>query len=359
MSGTIAAAPGEVAAPRPIAARIYRWSVRASALLAFAVIVLGATVRLSDAGLSCPDWPGCYGQISVGQAEARPEIIRARWPDRPLDPGRAHLEMTHRYLAGTLGLLILVVTVSAWQRRSRNWLATSLALLVLFQALLGMWTVTLRLEPVIVVAHLIGGLSILAVLWWLLLEDRTTSVVRPLRLDADEGRRLRRSRPFLGLAVLCLGLLAIQIMLGGWTSANHAALACNGFPTCNGAWWPNADFAAGFTPWAGAQEGFSAPTGAALVAIHWTHRIGALVIAIFVGGLALATRRADPRVRAVGTVVGMLLLIQIGLGIANVLVGRPLPLAIAHNATAALLLLALLTLVHRLARSPFATGGSP
>ncbi len=340
---------------RRFASRVYRWSARGGVLLALTVIVLGATVRLSDAGLSCPDWPGCYGQLTVSAAAASPETVQARWPDHPLEPERAHLEMFHRYAAGTLGVLILVVAVNAWRRHRARVAGSALLGLLVFQALLGMWTVTLKLEPLIVVGHLIGGLAILSVLWWLVLDDALATSIG----GAQAPVLVRDLRPvFLKtLALVGLGVLLAQIALGGWTASNHAALACQGFPTCNGAWWPRADFAAGFAP--AADGAFDAPTGAGLIAIHWTHRLGALALVLVLGSLVLASTRAPGAIRRAGLVVGALLLIQVGLGIANVLAGIALPLAVAHNAVAALLLLAVLTLNHRLAGGRFIAGESP
>jgi heme a synthase len=317
---------------------VYRWALGTGALLAFLVVVLGAVVRLSDAGLSCPDWPGCFGYLRVSDALANHREVAARWPDRPLHPGRAGLEMLHRYAAGLLGLLILAVAASAWRHGGGRVAATLLLGLLVIQALLGMWTVTLGLKPTIVVAHLIGGLCVLAVLWWLVL-DGLTAADRRLAPGPAPGPRWLRS-----LALVGLGLLAVQIALGGWTSANQAGLVCQGFPTCNGAWWPAVDLAAGFDP-----AGDRPPDWAGLVAIHWAHRLGALTVLAVLGTLALASAWVVPRVRGLGLALGALLAVQVGLGIGTVLAGAPLPLAAAHHAVAALLLLALLTLNHRLA----------
>jgi cytochrome c oxidase assembly protein subunit 15 len=325
-------------------ATLYGWSVRAAAALALLVVVLGATVRLADAGLGCPDWPGCYGKLTVSAAVANADTVQARWPDRPLHAPRAHLEMFHRYAAGTLGLLILGVAVSAWRARRARLTASVLLGLVVFQALLGMWTVTLSLAPLVVTAHLLGGMGVLALLWWLVLDD---SAADPRPALPPAGLR--------PLALLGLGLLAVQIGLGGWTAANHAALVCQGFPTCNGDWWPPAGLAAGF--------GLGLPGSIDLIAIHWAHRLGALAVLLVLGTLVIAgTRagtRARPAVRRAGLVVGALLIVQIALGIANVLTGLPLPLAAAHNAVAALLLLAVLTLNHQLTRRLASTRAAP
>jgi len=304
----------------------YRRLTLLTALLALLVVVLGAYVRLSAAGLGCPDWPGCYGHLTVAAAEASPTQVAANFPDRPLDTAKANKEMLHRYVAGTLGLLVFAVAAFAWAGGRRR-LPPLLAGLVVFQALLGMWTVTLKLKPLVVTAHLLGGLGVLALLWWLVLDTR------PVTTHA-EGRRLR---PF---AIAGLVLLGVQMLLGGWTSSHGAGLACTGFPGCNGQWWPSTDMAAGF--------GTAMLDGTGLVTIQWVHRLGALGVFLYLGGLALASYRFVPRL---AVLLAILLLLQVAIGIGNVLTGLPLPLAAAHNAGAALLLLALLTLTHRLTRN--------
>ena len=323
---------------------LYRWSLRAAVPLALLVVVLGATVRLSDAGLGCPDWPGCYGHLTVAAAQSNRHAIQQLWPNQPLHTGRAQIEMIHRYAAAGLGLLIIAVAVSAWRRRRGRLGASLLVGLVVFQALLGMWTVTLRLAPVVVTAHLLGGLATLGLLWWLALGSagETRGPVR--RLSVDAAVAVAASPALRILAAVGLLLLLVQIALGGWTSSNHAALACQGFPSCNGDWWPSADFAAGFEP----RLDGAIPGGAGLIAIHWAHRLGALTLALVLGTVAAVCIRAGAPWRLTGIAVASLVLAQAALGIANVLVGVPLPLAVAHNAGAALLLIAVLTLNYRL-----------
>jgi heme a synthase len=235
-------------------------------------------------------------------------------------------------------------------------LPTGLVGLVVFQALLGMWTVTLRVHPVIVTAHLIGGLATLALLGWLAL--RQSGWLQP-----PLGARLRRLRPW---AWGGLALLGAQILLGGWTSTHYAAVACIEFPTCYGdMWWPPTDFREGFTLWRelGANYEFGVLDSAARTAIHLTHRLGALLVVVYLGALASSVvRRADqPAQRAVGTVLGLALLVQIGLGIATVVGHLPLPIAVAHNGGAAWLLLSLVTLLHILTPDPKAmlAGAAP
>jgi heme a synthase len=316
-----------------------------TALLALAVILLGAYVRLSDAGLGCPDWPGCYGRLV---APSHPEAVaeaNAAYPERPVEAHKAWKEMVHRYLASTLGLAILVLAGVSW-RGHRQGLPVALPLvlvaLVIFQGLLGMWTVTLLVNPTIVTAHLAGGMATLALLWWLALRTGQAGAV------PSAGVAGLRPWAWGGLVLLCG-----QILLGGWTSTHYAAVACIEFPTCyGGQWWPPTDFAEGFALWRpiGPDYEFGHLDSAARTAIHLTHRLGALAVLVFIGSLAmLMLRRAEgPGERRLGLVLGALLLVQVGLGIWNVVGHLPLPVAVAHNGGAALLLLALLTLVHRL-----------
>jgi heme a synthase len=309
-------------------------------VLALCVVVLGAYVRLNNAGLGCPDWPGCYGHLTVGQAVEHAHSANAAFPDRPLEAGKALKEMVHRYFASTLGLVIIALAVIAFRnRRDRNQpvrLPVALVLLVLFQGLLGMWTVTLLLKPLIVTSHLVGGLTTMSLLWWMALNPTRTT--RP----ASE-RNLRR------LAVIALVVLAMQILLGGWVSTNYAAVACPDFPTCQRSFWPDMDFKDAFVLWRGLgidYEGgvLDAP---ARVAIHVVHRLGAIIAALVLGYAAFrAIRTAKSRgARMAGTAVAVLLATQLVLGPTMVLLTFPLPLATAHNAVAALLLLSVVALV--------------
>jgi len=301
----------------------------AATLLAFCVVVFGAYVRLSDAGLGCPDWPGCYGHFTPSAAAA----ANAGTADAPLHVGKAWREMIHRYAAGTLGLLILTIAALAlrWRRQPGVPLIQPLALvlLVIFQGLLGMWTVTLLLKPLIVVAHLIGGLSTLALLFWLG-RFRTAPIWGADRLKA--------------LAVLATVTLGVQIFLGGWTSANYAALACPDFPTCQTQWWPEiADFDEAFVLWRGIGIDYEGGVldHPARVAVHFVHRLGAIVATVLIAWLALRLFR-QPSSRMDGAAMGIALLAQLGLGISIVVFGVPLAVAVAHNGVAAILLLTLI-----------------
>jgi cytochrome c oxidase assembly protein subunit 15 len=318
----------------------------AATVVALCVVVLGAWVRLSDAGLGCPDWPGCYGHVDVPAGAGERAAAQAAYPERPLEPAKAWKEMVHRYAAGALGLLVAALAAVAVARRRRGvapGLPVALLALVIFQALLGMWTVTLLLKPIIVLAHLLGGLALLAGLTWLTLSHapRVPNLVHP---------------PWLrGWVLVGAGVLVLQIMLGGWTSTNYAALACPDFPTCQGEWWPETDFANAFVPWRGLGIDYAGGVlrGPARTAIHMSHRLGAVAVTVVLGGLALACLwpgRAR-RVQFAGAGVLALLALQLGLGIANIVWLLPLALATAHNGGAALLVMALTGLLGVLTRS--------
>jgi heme a synthase len=313
----------------------------------FVVVVVGAYVRLADAGLGCPDWPGCYGELTPHHA--RDDIEKAveeqGGTHGPVSMGKAWKEMFHRYIAGGLGLLILAIAATAWLRRRELGqspaLATGILGLVIFQAALGMWTVTLLLKPVIVTLHLLGGMALLALLAWLALRQQAP---RPLPAAVTKLR---------SLGLLALLVVIAQIALGGWVSTNYAALACTDFPTCHGEWLPQMDFRHGFQlvrelgkTAAGTHLSYDAIT-----AIHWTHRVGALVTLLVVGGLALRLLR-NPASARLGGLLLAVLLAQVVIGIANVLGGLPLLLAAAHNAGAAILLLAMVVINFALSQKP-------
>jgi len=287
-------------------------------VLALVVVVVGAYVRLSDAGLGCPDWPFCYGKPLPADI-AHPDALAKAWK-----------EMGHRYLAGTLGLLILALCVLAWRLRRSRALTTTLVLVVIFQAALGMWTVTLLLKPAIVTAHLLGGMATLSLLLWLALGES--------RHVQDPS--VKELRPW---AAATLAVVAVQVALGGWVSANYAALACPDLPLCRGRVVPDMDFGNAFHV---LRELGQTPQGdllsnEALTAIHWTHRMFALIAAAAVLVLAARAYRLLPRLSlALAGVVAL----QFALGVANVLLSLPLPLAAAHNAGAALLVAVLVVI---------------
>lgn len=330
---------------KQLSAQFFRFAVFA-ALFAYGVILLGAYTRLSDAGLGCPDWPGCYGRLFAPTTAQDLAEAREFHPDKAADSGKAWKEMVHRYVAGALGLVILRLAALAFKQRRQNRrqqfiIPIVVTGLVIFQAILGMLTVTLQLKPLIVMGHLLGGMTILALLWWIMLREQRFWKSKP---DSPATRGLR---PW---AALGLVIVAIQIALGGWTSANYAALVCPDFPTCQGVWWPQMDFVDGFTLWRGLginYEGGVLSLSAA-TAVHMAHRIGALVTALYVGWLGWRTIRVggENKLCRFGMLVLAVLLAQITLGIMNVLLHLPIAIAVAHNAVAALLLLALVTLNH-------------
>ncbi|MEX0733717.1 MAG: COX15/CtaA family protein [Steroidobacteraceae bacterium] len=321
----------------------FRRAALVATVLCAIVVVVGAWVRLTNAGLGCPDWPGCYGNFHPALAADRVAEINAANPDRLFDYQKALNEMVHRYIVGALALLVLgLAALSVWNRRDPAqprilpWMAV---ILLVLQALLGMWTVTLLLKPLIVTLHLLGGLTTLALLWWLALPPQRRE------LKASE-------RPVRRLAIAALVILVVQISLGGWTSSNYAAAACPDFPTCQGSFWPDMDFKNGFVLWRGLgidYEGgvLDAP---ARVAIHYTHRLGAYLTAVLFALVVIgAWRRGQTTAaRVAATAVAIALVLQIAIGINLILKGWPLWLGTAHNAGAAFLVLATVALLRYL-----------
>ena len=307
-------------------------------VLALTVIVLGAYTRLSDAGLGCPDWPGCYGKISV------PTIVSDDY-QRPLEAGKAWKEMIHRYVAGTLGLLILVIlamVVKGYPAKKQTLVIPALLLMtVIFQALLGMWTVTLLLSPVVVTSHLIGGMTTLSLLFWLYLNQTT-------------HQPFFESHPSGGLKIVglfALLLVIMQILLGGWTSSNYAALSCGvDFPTCSQQWWPTMDFAGGFdiTHQAGVNYEYGVLDSPERTAIQFMHRVGALIVFTYLFSLSVWIIKKSNSLLNRGSLLLLLLLTQVSLGIMNVVFALPLPVAVLHNLVAALLLLSVISVNHQL-----------
>lgn len=316
--------------------RYWQLSVMAT-LLTVSVVLLGVYVRLSDAGLGCPDWPGCYGHVDVPLTEEQIAAANAAFPERPVEVPKAWKEMIHRYFAGALGLVVLALAGLAWRQRNIPgqpvWLPTAILGLIIFQSILGMWTVTLLLKPLVVMAHLLGGFATLSLLWLLCLRQSQWAAPRPASTWLRTG------------GWLSMGLVIAQIALGGWVSANYAALACTDFPMCRGEWWPPMDLQEGFVLWRGigVDYEFGVLHDAARVAIHVIHRVGALIVSFAVAGLCWRLWR-EPRLRIMSGIIAVVLLTQISLGIANVMLSLPLSVAVAHNGVAALLLLTLVTL---------------
>ncbi len=362
------------------------------AALALCVVILGAFVRLSDAGLGCPDWPVCYGHLAWPTAEEHVDAANAAFPERPVEIHKAWKEQVHRFLAAALGTLVLALALMAsWRARNRRFLILASAIaaaagtvlyvqgwvmvsvwlsllaigfplggmllwrddwrarftagllaLIIVQAMLGMWTVTLLVKPIIVTAHLLGGMATWALL--VLLAVRSSGV---LRLNPDDAPKFLRRFALAGLIAV-----VIQIFLGGWTSTNYAALACPDFPTCQNQWLPAMDIAEGFRPWRGLGVDYEGGVlhNEARVAVHYMHRVGALLVLLIVGGLVLTIRcvAKDGRLRLLGSFVGVCLIGQVLLGISVVRYGLPLWLAVGHNGTAALLLASLVALTYAL-----------
>jgi cytochrome c oxidase assembly protein subunit 15 len=311
--------------------------VALAALTAFItadLIVFGAFTRLTDSGLGCPDWPGCYGQASPLGASSAIDVAQRALPSGPVTVTKAWIEMIHRYLAMTVGALILALNVVLWRdktvpARARGWAAAALAWVVV-QGLFGRYTVTLKLYPAVVTAHLLGGMVLLA-----LLIGQLQSLQRPTPLQSART------------AALVLALLVLQIALGGWVSSNYAVLACRGFPQCNGQWWPDADYAQGFTLLR--QLGRAGADGyvefTALVAIQMAHRGVALLLSLAM--IALAARLWRHHLRGALALIA-LLVVQVGSGLSNVLLDWPLLAALLHTAGAAALVALLMALACRL-----------
>ncbi len=358
--------------------------------LAMCVIVFGAFVRLSNAGLSCPDWPTCYGK-AAWPTHADQVVGHAATDIRPVEPAKAWLEQFHRHIAASLGLLVFALALLAARRRrfglaqvigaaalvaiaiplymqgqhvassvlvaiaeaallwaALRWSNIDLArtavltlAVIIFQAMLGMWTVTWLLKPVVVMAHLLGGLTTFSLLAWM--AWRATDI--PIRVG--DAAKLRR------LLLIGVVLLGVQIALGGWTSANYAALACGtDFPKCAGAWWPQHDFREGFVLWRGIGVDYEGGIldNQARIAIQLAHRVMALLVTGHLLMLAIRLLR-NPGLRGWGSLLGILLVAQVGLGIANVVMSLPLHVAVLHNAGATALLFVLVSLLARV-RAP-------
>jgi len=300
--------------------------------LAVVVVVLGAFTRLVHAGLGCPDWPGCYGHLTWPDDATEIEKAQALFPDAPVDLDKTWPEMVHRYFAGSLLLLVAALTVIGWRSPAASNLkgpGTVLLILIITQAAFGAWTVTLKLWPQVVTAHLLGGFATLALLWAIYL--RQGGMPR-LRMAAADKRAVR------GVARLAFAVVILQIALGGWVTSNYAALACADFPTCFGEYWPPMDIAAGFNVLQSVGPNYLGGLldNEARVAIHWMHRLGAILVLLSVGLLALRVRRGQ--VFLSNALLGALVL-QILLGTLNVVWSLPLAIATAHNGVGALLLL--------------------
>lgn len=326
----------------------FRKLIALTMVMTFGLVILGAFVRLSDAGLGCPDWPGCYGNLTPHHSAEVIRTAEAIQPGGPVSMEKAWKEMVHRYLAMIVGALIAAIMFSAWRNREA-WnqspaLATFLSGAVVFQAALGAWTVTMLLKPAIVTSHLLGGIGILALLAWLHWRQASGQMSRPAW-----AKGIMAPKRLQFFALLALIVLFGQIALGGWVSTNYAALACADFPLCDGKLLPAMDFANAFhivRPLGVGPDGELLKLEA-LRAIHWTHRVGALVAVLVIGSFAFALLNIEPGRKAARMLL-VLLALQVLLGISNVWFSLPLAVAVAHNGVAALLFTLLLLINLRL-----------
>jgi cytochrome c oxidase assembly protein subunit 15 len=318
-----------------------------SILLAIVVVSLGAYTRLTHAGLGCPDWPGCYGFIDVPKTSEQILIAEQAFPDRPVEHHKAWNEMIHRYFAGALGLLILLIALISIKRRAQGGpvrLPILILLVVIFQAALGMWTVTMMLMPVVVMGHLLGGFTTLCLLFLLY-----------LRLSAHRvpggDFALKKYAKF---SVIGIFILAGQISLGGWTSSNYAALTCTELPICQDGWIQQLNFehALDLIPPEKDSYEFGHLDHASRLTIHVMHRIGAIVTTLYLMWLAISIYRnaQSPFFRKAALSLGFILSVQVGLGISNVWFSLPLSVAVSHNVVAAMLMMSLISMTYSLKR---------
>ncbi len=317
------------------------WIIRINLVLTVCVIVLGAYTRLSDAGLGCPDWPGCYGQWNVPGTATEVAQANQLYPERPLETDKAWAEMIHRYFAGVLGLMIFTISaLSLRHREAGRVLPVSLSVLVIAQALLGMWTVTLKLMPVIVLAHLFGGFTLFCLLV-LLYTKLHPAPIRSVPLTSAPSSSVRMIGIFSLLAIIG------QIFLGGWTSANYAALMCTDLPVCQGNWSEQLDFKTAFTLIQAGHDNyeFGVLDYSGRMTIHVAHRFGAIVATILISILCwLLFSQSDLFLRRQAQWLFIMLTLQLSLGVSNVVFHLPLSIAVLHNLGGALLLVTLVRL---------------
>ncbi|MDA9913733.1 COX15/CtaA family protein [Methylophilaceae bacterium] len=313
-------------------------------LLALIVVSFGAYTRLTDSGLGCPDWPGCYGTLSVPESIDQIEKAQAVYPDSPVEIEKAWIEMIHRYIAGILGIMILVIAFMSIRLReqinySLKWPFFLLGL-VIFQAALGMWTVTLLLKPAVVTSHLLGGMTVLGILTFLI--HRNYGTHRENFVSNKFERKIIR---------FSLVLLFIQIALGGWTSTNYAALACTDYPTCHGSWVPEMDFYNAFTIFRelGVTSIGEPLSLEALHAIQWVHRVGAIVLLVYLLFVAYILK-VNQGFNMWRNVLILVISLQFIIGIANLLLHLPIVLATLHNLGAALLVVILVGINSRITK---------
>ena len=329
----------------PIAQRL-RVLTLLTLFLTFDLVVFGAFTRLTDSGLGCPDWPGCYGHASPVGAQLHIEAAQIAMPSGPVTHPKAWIEMIHRYLATGVGVMILTLAVTSWLDRKRAhtspWWPTLTLVWVCLQGAFGALTVTMKLFPAIVTMHLLGGLVLLALL--------KAQAVRYDLAPNGQGALSLTALPksFRRLIFVTFGLLWLQIALGGWVSTNYAVLACTDFPACQNSMWPDMDFRQGFTFWRELGAGLNGEniSFAALTAIHYVHRLSAYVV--FAAMLALTVKLYRvPALRRQAQWLGGLALLQLATGLGNVLLGWPLVAAVSHTGGAAALVIVLIDIVFR------------
>lgn len=325
-----------------------------------AVIVLGMGVftRLVDAGLGCPDWPGCYGHVLWPSADHEVARANAAYPDMPVEHDKTWPEMVHRYLASSLGLFTIAILALSVRHREEDGqplkLPAFLLAFIIVQGLFGMWTVTLKLWPQVVTAHLLGGFATLSLLWLLCLRQNNQRWSIAPRQEA-RWPRLR------WLAAVGLLVVIGQIALGGWTTSNYADIACPDFPTCQGEWLPPMDFANGFNVLQHIGPNYLGGTldNAARVAIHFSHRVGAIVTTLVLIVLVVQLwRLATVPARRLAGVTALVLVLQLLLGVSNVVFNFPISVAVAHNLVGAGLLLSLVTINYLLNTATLNRGGT-
>ena len=333
--------------------RFFRLALFA-ALYSLVLLMLGAWGRVSDVGLGCPDWPGCYGRLFAPQTAQELNEARSFFPRQPAEEERLLKETLHRYFSGALGLLMFPLLKLGWQlkkhvRRQQVLIPALVFVLVFGQVVLSIVTVKLQHKPLVAMLHLCTSMLILGLLWWVVLREQR--FWRPV--TAAAATTLKRLRP---RALFGLLLVILQLVLGGWVSANYAAMACPDFPACQSSYWPNMDFANGFVLWRDIgldYEGVLLNLEAA-TAVHMAHRLGALITLLYIGWLALHTIRLGARdnLCRFGLLVLVVLLAELTLGIITVLMHLPVVVVVAHSALGALLMLSLVTLNHAVRPRP-------
>ena len=311
-------------------------------LLASVVVILGAYTRLTDAGLGCPDWPGCYGFLSVPTEHEEIKMATAVFPERPVEITKAWNEMIHRYFAGALGLVIGVMFLISLKFKKNTFLATVLLVTVCFQAVLGMWTVTMNLMPLVVMGHLLGGFATFCLLVLMALSTR-----RLLQLKTIQWSPSVNCHKYYSVGRIAFLALVVQIALGGWTAANYAAVACTELPVCEGNWHERLDFNQAFSvPDDVTTYEYGALPYEARMTIHVLHRFGAVfVFGCFVWLCVILLQSRSTRLKHFSLLLSGLVVVQFSLGVANVVFQLPLAIAVAHNFVALCLLASLISLL--------------